>query len=452
MGRFDIPLAPDAPQPKQELPRCSWCGDASRTLCGRCKARAYCSTDCQRLDWKSGHQTACVPSASAEAPSKPRAEEGFQLYEVPYVVRWAINLRRWNITADSKELSFLLSRLPDDASRQRIASMRPWSAAKVALARELAVRRMAEVLTQAIWTKVKWRHDEETERDYLIEREEYVWTGKKYQNSDVRFPNFNFSMVETDDYLFLVSHPVAITGIYVSEPLSEGMPDPREAFAEELAQALAGDAECPSSRDAADHDAEAQEDSKMLADPELLEVCKPEDARDRRARLQLALVGKFAYFRTLGQSSRRQWSQVVLGQEQVAATVTGGSPEIDEPAARADGPRRHPLCLAGRTQPRWRCDVHRWRSHCIVVCRGPPEESVDPRGEFRQTQSARYLEIDSYDKALEHMEPDFIQVPIQQLLPDKWHSDYVRACGGGERGEQVRMNYSGGYQPHVPKV
>lgn len=41
------------------------------------------------------------------------------------------------------------------------------------------------------------------------------------------------------------------------------------------------------------------------------------------------------------------------------------------------------------------------------------------------------------DKALEHDEPEFLEVPIQQLLPEKWHSDYVRACGGGERGEQL---------------
>ena len=53
---------------------------------------------------------------------------------------------------------------------------------------------------------------------------------------------------------------------------------------------------------------------------------------------------------------------------------------------------------------------------------------------------------------MEHPEPEFIDVPIQQLLPDKWHSDYVRACGGGEKGEQTRMNYLGYYQPDIPKA
>ena len=61
-----------------------------------------------------------------------------------------------------------------------------------------------------------------------------VWTGQKYQNANRRFPNFNFSMFDTDDYLFLVTHPLAVTGIYASGPLTDAMPDPREAFADEL--------------------------------------------------------------------------------------------------------------------------------------------------------------------------------------------------------------------------
>jgi len=48
------------------------------------------------------------------------------------------------------------------------------------------------------------------------------------------------------------------------------------------------------------------------------------------------------------------------------------------------------------------------------------------------------------DKALDHPEPEFIEVPIQQLLPEKWHSDYVRACGGGERGEQKLAKFQDG--------
>lgn len=63
-----------------------------------------------------------------------------------------------------------------------------------------------------------------------------VWTGQKYQNSNRRFPNFNFSMFDTEGYLFLVTHPLAITGVYASGPLTDAMPDPREAFAEELAE------------------------------------------------------------------------------------------------------------------------------------------------------------------------------------------------------------------------
>ena len=41
-------------------------------------------------------------------------------------------------------------------------------------------------------------------------------------------------MFDTDDCLFLVTHPLAITGVYASGPLTDAMPDPREAFAEDL--------------------------------------------------------------------------------------------------------------------------------------------------------------------------------------------------------------------------
>ncbi|CAE7391171.1 unnamed protein product [Symbiodinium sp. CCMP2592] len=959
MGRVELPLLGDGVSAQEELPRCSWCGSISRSVCGYCKVRAYCSLECQQNDWKSGHQTACVRVAPAALPAE---DKDFQLYEVPYVVRWAINLEQWRMSADSKEYAFLLSRIPDNDARKRIASSKSWSAAKLSLAKELAVRRMAEVLTQAIWTKVQWRHDSTTDRDFLLQKEEYVWTGQKYQNSNRRFPNFNFSMIETDSYLFLVSHPLAITGIYASGPLTAAMPDPREAFAEELAaatHAAQGEAsprqvQSPTPVVAAE---EEEEDSRMLGNAELIDVCEPVSDQQRRERLRhahgsvtaqeapheaeafwvdnselqsgtrgiayrrsmsladkeptkiaefntvvrgiphetwlqvedfflpmkvggkeapvpevpkaearntpespptasrplvagtgswyevvcerpiirtapdleapmqgtrrrgqklevfdwdptrkwrristslgpawvlldaetgpvlrpkdvpfsqqplhplcqaaregclpdiqrflseglevnardvdgqtplmlaaqgfgwegfvacvllleakadpnltlnrademslrekivrlerekraaaehedfvkaasikneldalkrnldepgstaltlagetaaaellkmmstgslscdmqklhaiydeirdvpgpeckgipgrvealvrvaeskgasqeqqragecevqageasveadregevdrqetkedpsrsrdrgpdrperaeaedgsdelpvldtevaeesravvyrvvhdkawvyeepslsaellgqlkknqlvevfdydrsrsfgrvevchrstrfrekgwvlfedeslgdllKALVGKFAYFRTLGKTSGRQWSQIVLGQEEVSDAVAGGA----EPDDRPSRPRRHPLRLGCRPLPRWRCDVHCWKDNHIVVCRGPPDETIDPEGEFQRTQAARFLEIDSYDKALDHTEPQFIEVPIVELLPEKWHSDYVRACGGGERGDQTRINDLGPYRPHIPKV
>ncbi|CAE7676162.1 unnamed protein product [Symbiodinium sp. KB8] len=449
MGRVELPLLGDGVSAEEELPRCSWCGSVSRSVCGYCKVRPYCSLECQQNDWKSGHQTACVRAAP---PALPAEDKDFQLYEVPYVVRWAINLEQWRMAADSKEYAFLLSRIPDNDARKRIASSKSWSAAKLSLAKELAVRRMAEVLTQAIWMKVQWRHDSTADRDFLLQKEEYVWTGQKYQNSNRRFPNFNFSMIETDSYLFLVSHPLAITGIYASGPLTAAMPDPREAFAEELATATHAGQGKASPRQVQSQTAavaaEQEEDSRMLGDAELIEVCEPASDQQRRERLRHALVGKFAYFRTVGKTTGRQWSQIVLGQEEVSDAVAGGA----EPDDRPSRPRRHPLRLGCRPLPRWRCDVHCWRDNYIVVCRGPPDETVDPEGDFQRTQAARFLEIDSYDKALDHTEPQFIEVPIVELLPEKWHSDYVRACGGGERGDQTRINDLGPYRPHIPKV
>ncbi|CAK9079091.1 unnamed protein product [Durusdinium trenchii] len=442
MGRVDIPLGPQpAGSEEKQLPRCAWCGDASRTVCGRCKGRAYCSGECQQLDWRSGHQTACTPVIAQ--PPVTEVERSFQFYEVPYVARWAINLQRWKLRSDSKEYAFLLSRVPDEAARRRIATQGSWPQVKLALAKELTVRRMAEILTQAIWTKVEWTHQNATDRDYLLNREEYVWTGEKYQNSNRRFPNFNFSMFDTEEYLFLVTHPLAITGVYASGPLTDAMPDPREAFAEEL------EGEMPSES----QDMES-EDSRMLGPEELREICAFDSALERRSGLQHAFLGKFAYFRTIGQTRGRQWSQVVLKQHPTPDDATETPDEGTETPDGSPivGSTRHALQLNGVLQKRWRCEVHRWRDQQLVVCRGPPEEAIDESGAFRQTQAVRFPEIDSFDKALEHDEPEFLEVPIQQLLPEKWHSDYVRACGGGERGEQTRMNYLGYYQPDIPKV
>lgn len=65
------------------------------------------------------------------------------------------------------------------------------------------------------------------------------------------------------------------------------------------------------------------EDSKMLGPAELHEVCAPDCPVERRRRLQHALVGKFAYFRSIGRTTGRQWSQVVLGQDRVSEAVQG---------------------------------------------------------------------------------------------------------------------------------
>ena len=34
--------------------------------------------------------------------------------------------------------------------------------------------------------------------------------------------------------MFLVTHPLALTGVYASGPLTDAMPDPREAFRDDL--------------------------------------------------------------------------------------------------------------------------------------------------------------------------------------------------------------------------
>lgn len=549
MGRVDIPLIDQEPEEKKvELPQCNWCGSKSKTICGRCKSRAYCSVECQRLDWKSGHQTAC---ALAPVREPEKQEEEFVFYQVPYVCHWAINVRRWQIKRDSREFDFLLNRIPEEESRNRILGKKSWKAMKLALLRELVVRRMSEILTQGMWHKTNWRHDPRTGRDYLLDRTEYVWTGKKYLNSNKRFPNFNFSMVHCGEYLFVVSHPAALTGVFAAAPLQQDvLPDPREEYADAYKQALedaaerqaAFEAEAAADGETAEEEAiaetvvdesktpnaqsaaappesqteEARDESKALdtdiaaaplepqedeeviieeivdtpaqaavvtdvsglvedvadltevkptegnvteesaetgADAqsastdacllhsyELIQVCSPEELTQRQLRLRQALVGKNAYYRTLGELKNRRWREVVLEQEPVGKETAGGDLSKEEQAARPGGPRRHHLYVEGKRQNRWRCEVHNFRGHCIVVCRGPVDEAVDPGGHFIDTVAGKHFDIDQWDKVLEHTEPSFIEVPIQQLLPEKNHTDYVRACGKGEKGEQLRMN------------
>lgn len=541
MGKVDIPLFDQEPEKKKELPRCAWCGSFSRTICGRCKVRAYCSAECQRNDWKAGHQTACSAATRQESPPA----EHFTFYDIPYIAHWAINLRRWTVQRESREFEFLLSRLPESA-REFIKGRRHWRSMKVALARELVVRRMAEILTQGQWEKTSWKHDRRTGRDYLVDRSSYVWTGQKYINANVRFPNFNFSLCESGEYLFATSHPSALTGVYAAPPLTlQPLPDPIEAFASQLddvmrvstegsdgieAPALASPSTAvlsataatsvqgsliaiePTSRslegcttdlatrecfgtkiaaadtarkpeeaeptvehivaaesatvetgsnnsgatefaagrlaaeatDVKEGESETVDEEPMFGEDELLAICAPEENLERQRRFRQAMVGKMAYCRTIGEKSLCRWSEVVLECSPVDPCYGGELQPQDPdalPEAAGNGHRRHHLIVKGTRQKKWRCEVHNLNGYCIVVARAPAEEAQDYEGQFTSTQAARFADIDQYDKVLEHEEPRFIEVPIMQLLPDKYHSDYIRACGRGEKGEQVRMNH-----------
>lgn len=351
-------------------------------------------------------------------------EARFEYFQVPHVARWVVDLREWNLEPSGPEFRFLRGTLPDE-TRNWLDGL-AWPGAKLALAKELAVRRMAEVMTQAMWHKVRWRHDEESDRDYLLTRDDYIWTGKKYQNSNLRFPNFNFSMAECDGKLFLASHPAALTGLFVGGPLTESSPDPQIEFAEQLASGIAAEAAtvvCGTESQ--------EEDTVMCQLPEVQELCAPPAAEERRRRLLLALAAKMAYYRTTGQTAACRWSSIVMGPEPVGDAVPTG--ELLESAGREplrpNGPRRHPLTVAGELQKTWRTDVHALEGGlCAVICRAPPSEASKTSGEFVATQRARFLEFDLLDDALGHAEPDFIEVPVGRLLPDKLRPDYIRAC------------------------
>ena len=72
---FHIPPVRSLPQLKQNRPvmpveKCSRCRrTAACSRCARCRTVAYCSTDCQRQDWKA-HKPACASTAKATAASR----------------------------------------------------------------------------------------------------------------------------------------------------------------------------------------------------------------------------------------------------------------------------------------------------------------------------------------------------------------------------------------------
>jgi len=68
----------------------------------------------------------------------------FKFYDLPHIARWAVDLSKWAIQRDSKEFEFLLNRIPEEA-RSAVSEQSCWRHVKVALAKELIVRRMAEM-------------------------------------------------------------------------------------------------------------------------------------------------------------------------------------------------------------------------------------------------------------------------------------------------------------------
>lgn len=154
---------------------------------------------------------------------------------------------------------------------------------------------------------------------------------------------------------------------------------------------------------------------------ELREICAFDSALERRSGLQHAFLGKFAYFRTIGQTRGRQWSQVVLKQHPTPDDATETPDEGTETPDGSPivGSTRHALQLNGVLQKRWRCEVHRWRDQQLVVCRGPPEEAIDESGAFRQTQAVRFPEIDSFETLMLKVGERLV---VQKLTKTKYSS------------------------------
>ncbi|GKU87463.1 hypothetical protein SLEP1_g1858 [Rubroshorea leprosula] len=53
-----------------DRPSCAACGNHGTKVCSRCKSVRYCSPECQRTHWKSGHRTECKENSSETARTK----------------------------------------------------------------------------------------------------------------------------------------------------------------------------------------------------------------------------------------------------------------------------------------------------------------------------------------------------------------------------------------------
>ncbi|TYI22745.1 hypothetical protein ES332_A06G124400v1 [Gossypium tomentosum] len=49
---------PSIPMDIDHFP-CAVCSNPASKKCSRCKSVRYCSSACQRVDWKDGHKTKC---------------------------------------------------------------------------------------------------------------------------------------------------------------------------------------------------------------------------------------------------------------------------------------------------------------------------------------------------------------------------------------------------------
>ncbi|PPS08493.1 hypothetical protein GOBAR_AA12153 [Gossypium barbadense] len=73
---FEVDANFDRDQPMPSIPMdidhfpCAVCSNPASKKCSRCKSVRYCSSACQRVDWKDGHKTKLVAPVPVNGTSK----------------------------------------------------------------------------------------------------------------------------------------------------------------------------------------------------------------------------------------------------------------------------------------------------------------------------------------------------------------------------------------------
>lgn len=324
-------------------------------------------------------------------------------------------------------------------------SKRTFLEQKWKLAQVLMIKHLVFKTTQQRHNRVQIRRDDESDRDYIIERSLYIYNGEKYIVANSRFPNYNFSIARAGDYLFAVTHPLAVVGVAAALPLviegsevplesmkakteEEESPAPAQAPAQEKKESASTDAEDLEEDAGKDCSAEAFP-TKLFSEREETALTELKDDKAKELWKRRAVLIKTAYFKAIGNPT----GDLQSVEEDMWTPGEGWEKE------KATSERCN-LRIQNFVNRKYRCEVHDFKGHQLVTCLAPPADILDKEPEFKDTQQSRFPSIDEWDHVIEKPEPAFVEARIPLFIPEKYLDDYKRVRDGTHAGDKLRIN------------